>query len=252
MDREQRDLSRKLDATDAQIEAFISRLDKFLAENLRKLLKKIKAGNSIEAAKALGSLQSSLVNLGLITELRQIEKVYGTTLKAIDSELGQSVDRNGVLNDLDYTVAETLITFDTRVIANKVYALTDDLSSTIMRQVITGQSPDVDSLVDTLGSRTVSQIKTELNTATIAFSRSITQKKARDLGMDLFLYVGPQDKLTRPFCKPKVGKIFTLAEINKWDNGQGLPANLYCGGYNCRHDLRPITRERAEKLGYGD
>jgi len=254
VDREIKDLNRKLDATDAQIEAFLARLDKFLAANLRKLLEKIKTGkpNSLETAKALGALQSSLNTLGLQKQLQGIEGVYGSLLKSIDRELSQSVDRDTVLNDVDYAVTEQLIVFDTKAVANKVYALTDDLSSTIMRQVITGQRPDVDSLVDVLGNKTVSQIKTELNTATIAFSRAITQKKADDLGMDLFLYVGPIDKVTRPFCRPKVGKIFTREEILKWDNGQGLPANIYCGGYNCRHDLRPISLERAKKLGYGD
>ena len=247
---EEQDLARKLNATDAQIEAFVARLDKFLGGNLKKILRDIKTGKAKEAAKALGSLQSALRELGLQDVLNTLPKVYKTTLKAIDDELSASVDRDTVLNDVDRTVAEMLIKFDTNVIANKVNALTDDLSSTIMRQVITGETIDVDQYVDTLGSRTVAQIKTELNTATIAFSRSITQKKANDLGLNLFLYVGPLDKITRPFCRARVGKIYTREEINSWDNGQGLPANLYCGGYNCRHDLRPITEERAKKLGY--
>ena len=131
---EEQDLARKLNATDAQIEAFVARLDRFLGGNLKKILREIKTGRAKEAAKALGSLQSALRELGLQDVLNTLPKVYKTTLKAIDDELSASVDRDTVLNDVDRTVAEMLIKFDTNVIANKVNALTDDLSSTIMRQ----------------------------------------------------------------------------------------------------------------------
>lgn len=251
---EQQSLIRQLDATDAQIEAFINRLDKFLSENLKRILRGLEKGkpSAERAAQALGGLQSSLVEAGLGAELRQLERIYGTQLKSINNYLGDISGKDHVLNEVDYGVTEQLIKFDTAVIANKVFALTDDLSSTIMRQVIAGETPDLAELTETATPRTISNIKTELNTSTIAFSRAITQKKANDLGLTHYLYVGPNDKITRPFCKARVGKVFTWEEIKKWDNGQGLPATIYCGGYNCRHDLRPITEERARALGYAD
>lgn len=248
--KEQKSLIRQLNATDAQIEAFIARFEAFLSENLKKILRDLASGkqSADRAAQMLGGLQSALRSAGLGAQLSAIEKIYGTQLSHVNDYLGEVVNKDHVLNDADYTIAETLINFDTKVIANKAYALTDDLSATIMRQVITGETPDVNQLIDDLGSRTVSQIKTELNTATMAFSRSVTQAKAKSLGLKYFLYIGPDDKITRPFCKARVGKVFTLEEIEKWDNGTDLPAKQYLGGYNCRHDLRPVSEERAKEL----
>jgi hypothetical protein len=34
------------------------------------------------------------------------------------------------------------------------------------------------------------------------------------------------------------------------DNGQGLDVLTSGGGYNCRHEFRPITLEFAKSLGY--
>jgi hypothetical protein len=248
---EQKSVRRQVELTDAQIEAFVARLDKFLAGNLRKILDDLREGKTqraIEAAKVLGSLRSSLDELGLQDQLRKIDKIYGTQLRSIDEYFSNITSSPHILSDADRTVAAQLIKFDASKVANKVYALTDDLSATIMRQVVTGQKPDVDSLVDDLGERTVAQITTELNTATSAFSRSVTQAKAKELGFDLFIYLGPDDSITRPFCRKRVNKIFTKAQIAGWDNETDLPADIYGGGYNCRHDIRPISEERAEEL----
>lgn len=244
-------LTNQLDATDAQIEAFIARLDKFLNLNLKKILRDLEKGklSADRVVKALGGLQSALVQAGLGQEFDALHKVYGTHLKYINDAFAKLTGKSHVLNDVDYHVAEQLITFDTSVIANKVEGMTDGISSAIMKSVVTGETPNIDELVDVSSERTTGQIKTELNTSTIAFSRAITQKKANDLGFKFFVYRGPNDKITRPFCKARVGKVFTWEEILKWDNGQGLPASIYLGGYNCRHDLRPISEERAAELG---
>jgi len=255
---ENKQLLKQLNATDAEIEAFTLRLERFLNKALTKALKALedetskKRPNAQRTAQALGGLQSALLEAGLLKELRELEKIYGVQLREINSYLSSVVGENNILNDLDFEIAEQLIKFDTKQIANKVYAITDDLSSVIMRQVISGESPDTRGLIDKFGSRTASNIKTELNTATIAFSRSVTQRKADELGLKYYIYVGALDKLTRPFCRSRIGKVYTWDEIEKWDNGQGLPATIYLGGYNCRHDLRPISNERAKELGYGD
>lgn len=81
-------------------------------------------------------------------------------------------------------------------------------------------------------------------TATATFYRIITDigfKKIEDdmPGMTLYYrYYGPDDKVTRPFCKhllEAAKKAWTRAEIDAMDNGQ-LP-NVFetCGGFRCRH-----------------
>lgn len=61
-----------------------------------------------------------------------------------------------------------------------------------------------------------------------------------------YIYVGPLDDLTRPFCRERVGRIFTVAEIRNMDNGQLPDVFLTRGGYNCRHDWLYVPPDDLE------
>lgn len=65
-----------------------------------------------------------------------------------------------------------------------------------------------------------------------------------------YLYDGPEDQKTRPFCQTVIGEAFTLEAIKRLDNGQGLAVEVHRGGYNCRHRWSPITIEDATAEGY--
>jgi len=246
---EQSLIASRIDATDKEIELFILRLEKFLGSNLRKVLVNLKDGSLAagNAARVLGSLKTALEAAGLKDEIAKIDAIYGKQLKSIAEGLKDFKDPALLYSDADIKMVETLIKFDESVIANKVYLVTDSLSSSIMRQVITGATIDTNSLIDDFSSATINQINAELNTATAGFYRSVTQAKAKELNVDLFAYVGPQDGITRPFCKARVNKIFTSKQIAGWDNGTNLPAGIYGGGYNCRHDLVALSKEKADQ-----
>ena len=246
---EQGSIRRRIEATGDDIALFVERFDKFLSANLRRILRDLKSGkeNAKQAAAILGSLRTALESAGLKEELNKIDKIYGKQLNNIADTFRDIKEPGGIFSAADVDSLEALINFDESVIANKVYQVTDSLSSTIMRQVITGARIDVDELILNFGATAANQITTELNTATSGFYRSVTQSKAKELGVDFFAYVGPDDAITRPFCDERVNKIYTRAQIAKWDNGTNLPADVYGGGYNCRHDFLPMTKERAEE-----
>lgn len=246
---EQQLVKQRINATDDDIELFVLRLEKFLGKNLRGILKGIDTGsnNALNAASILGNIRSALEAAGLKDEIAAIDKIYGKQLDLVAQTFKEVKEAGQIYSEADVKTVEALINFDESVIANKVYQITDSLSSTVMRQVISGAKIDVNSLVDDFGGTTANQIKAELNTATAGFYTSITQAKAKELDVDFFAYVGPDDAITRPFCDERVGKIFTRAQIAKWDNGTKLPADIYRGGYNCRHALVPMSKERAEQ-----
>ena len=64
-------------------------------------------------------------------------------------------------------------------------------------------------------------------------------------GEDLLVaYLGPDDRLTRPFCDVLVGKAFTQTELDKANNGvKGRPFRHNHGGYRCRHRLVGVTND---------
>jgi len=65
-----------------------------------------------------------------------------------------------------------------------------------------------------------------------------------------YLYDGPRDARTRPFCRAHVGDVYTRAALERLDNGQGLPVTDFAGGYACRHRLSPLSLSTAREEGY--
>ena len=80
------------------------------------------------------------------------------------------------------------------------------------------------------------RVTTLVNTLTIGLSRSNTIDKAVKNGAKKYKYVGTSFN-SRQFCKDHLNKTYTIEEIEKMDNGQGLPVKYFCGGYNCKHRL---------------
>jgi hypothetical protein len=103
-----------------------------------------------------------------------------------------------------------------------------------------------DELSSAIG-RTAAQITSLVDTTVMGIDRLASTTQSTEAGFTLFLYDGPVDSLTRPFCMARVGKVMTLEELDSEDNDTGPnPPSVYCGGYNCRHRLVPKTEEEAK------
>lgn len=73
-----------------------------------------------------------------------------------------------------------------------------------------------------------------------------------------YLYVGDVIKDSRTFCRKKAGRIFAIQEADaEWPNdrdligrGSAIPytPRIDRGRWNCRHRIRYITEEMAEKI----
>ncbi len=122
----------------------------------------------------------------------------------------------------------------------------NDVADTLWRTVldgVLGARPafdlltDLEDVLDTsrAGARTV------YDTAVSTFSRQVDQLDTTGEPDELFLYAGPADLKTRPFCRERVGRVFTRADIDKMDNGQLPNVMLTGGGYNCRHSWKAVS-----------
>lgn len=67
----------------------------------------------------------------------------------------------------------------------------------------------------------------------------------------VWVYTGPDDVKTRPFCDQHVRKAYTRAALDRLDNGSGQPkpTSVYLGGYNCRHSLALLPASEARRRG---
>lgn len=89
--------------------------------------------------------------------------------------------------------------------------------------------------------KAASTSRTIVQTAASAFGRANVFHQASGAGATRFKYSGPGAE--RQFCRMHLGHIYTLDELRKLQNGQGLPVEYYCGGYNCRHRWVPVIDE---------
>lgn len=97
-----------------------------------------------------------------------------------------------------------------------------------------------------LKERGFGNAKTEAYTAVSRFNNLLTFENAAATGTQMFKYFGPVSAITRPFCRAHAGQVFTLEEIERMDNGQGLSVRESCGGYNCRHYWVAVPAGKAE------
>jgi hypothetical protein len=89
--------------------------------------------------------------------------------------------------------------------------------------------------------RIFSALENDLKTNAATYSRI----ESLAIGANFVLYAGPRDARNRPFCAERVNNIYPVEVVYTWDNGQGIPAYLYCGGYGCRHQLVPVNSPRS-------
>jgi len=80
---------------------------------------------------------------------------------------------------------------------------------------------------------------TQANTIVAQFDNAYMVENSLQAGVKKFKYDGTLKANTRQFCKERLGKIYTLDQLGKMDNQQGLPVLYSLGGYNCTHYLTP-------------
>jgi len=100
-------------------------------------------------------------------------------------------------------------------------------------------------------------IKQTTNDSIMVFNREYMQTISDDLGIGFYRYQGTKIKESRPFCVARAGKVYTKEEVEKWASLGDWAGRMtgttkttifsYCGGYNCRHTLMPISEQRYRK-----
>jgi hypothetical protein len=215
------------------------------------LLKKIE--------KVLGGL-TVLDDAGLATAFKQINFVdelnalgFPALLKKVKSSYDKSLIRNlDVLTATQRTkqvatavqAIEILSILDLTTISAGVTKYANELKTAMFRGLLTGQSSAsiMEGLTATYGvgkALTSSQQTALLNDTFARFNRTTTGKLFADVPEQKFLYVGPDDNVTRPECSETIaiqGEGMTMAEIES----QAPVAFGDGGGFNCRHEWIPV------------
>lgn len=228
-ERALRAAERRIAYYEAKIMALLSAYERNLSAEIRKKLRE----DDIPFAGG----ESSLAILGGFDSMSAV--LRGTLIEEISYLFGDMYQ--DTVNDLPAGVDVGL---DRPTIENYVYEKLKEFSDILSLQISKVRSQVLEgALVD--GQLFLPEVKLSGNagesviSGLVIFSRAITSSSLK--ADDLVLYVGPKDSKNRPFCAERVGNVYTMEEALSWDNGQGLPAVIYCGGYGCRHFLQPVA-----------
>lgn len=232
------------------METLVDALELFLRRNLTRILDGLKADkvSAQEAAKALGGLESAMEEAGLAAHFEKARELFRREYQQVQDEFEQTAGKKALLSGFTRKSLEALRDTRLDLAATYVSDYLGDVRVAVTEAVVGGRVIKPEEILDKATGRTLSSLQTELSTTRMAFQRVVHLEKAKKAGVTQFLYVGPDDDVTRPFCAARVDKVFTLDEITQMDNGQGLPVEVYGGGYNCRHHWRPVSDDLADDL----
>jgi hypothetical protein len=250
------DVVARAKARDRQVETIVRELETIIRTKARLILQDLKSDSedvrtaAREAAQTLGMMYESLKDAGLQAALEKVTSVYGDELREVQREL-KSIQPGMVFSDFDVDAATVLVKYDFGRIENVLKRHVEGMQSQVMRSILSGTEIDFEAISTDVSATAAAQVQTELNTGLSAFNQVITNLKAEEAGLDTFEYLGPDDDITRPFCEDiiKRGRIFTKEEILAMDNKQGLPVFETGGGWNCRHQWRPIMPKEGADGG---
>lgn len=96
---------------------------------------------------------------------------------------------------------------------------------------------DLERQLEKAEGRQLTEIKTQIS----EYGRSVTAVAAAAADLNYYLYTGPRDGITRPFCRALINLVVDETQMSKLNNNQGRPVKIACGGYNCRHSWSPVT-----------
>ncbi|MFM1756577.1 MAG: hypothetical protein RL621_1543 [Bacteroidota bacterium] len=124
--------------------------------------------------------------------------------------------------------------FDDLIISQTTRSLKD----AVYNSSLVGADVAIKQMQDELDSSTSKQVS-EARTKISQYSRTVVSEAAQIAGLEYYIYTGPKDTITRPFCRDLVGKVLSADQIKKLGNGSSLISG---GGYNCRHSWSPISK----------
>lgn len=221
-----------------------------LERELRRLLLRAEEGSRTATAVAARALK-------LRKELREILERAGyddladtATVRGLE-RMAKAVERTRLAAQVTAFTSRDA----TRIAALKelarldLLAQGDDVAIAVWRSVVQGlysQRPVVDILDDlsVVLDRSMGEVGTLYDTTVSVFGRQVEALKSTD--DQLYLYAGPIDQKTRPFCLRHAGRVYTRAELDALDNGQTGSTFLTLGGHNCRH--HPVALSKFSEL----
>lgn len=240
---------------DRDINGFVSDLIAFLSSQIYRQLRAagpLSSLTSREALRFFGGLESAIDDAGLPEKLATLKDLFDLQIALAKEEFVRTtgISRPPALSADGRQYVPIFVGTRKEVVRQLVFKALGDVREGLVNRILSGDQQGLSDveIVDNAVGRISDALAKELKTSVAAFNRFVRQDQMVKTDLQYVLYAGPKDERNRLFCAIRARNVYTLQEVNTWDNGQGLPANIYCGGYNCRHELVPLSDALADKL----
>jgi hypothetical protein len=248
-------------------------------EALRKL-RDLLAVSDREVARILARMDTERGSSRLVTDAQAVANGRAVSRQLREAIAALENDATTILRDASIKAARDEatrvgFTFDPEAAARiqeiirnreaEIVEIFGDARESVARavRVATTTGADLGTLLDQVASdvrNTVRRAQSAVDSAAMASGRQTTILDAEEAGEEtdteiVYAYAGPVDSKTRPFCLEHITSLtqraYALSYLERADNGarQPKPAALYLGGYNCRHQLAPLTVAQARERG---
>ena len=229
-------LNNKNDKIDSLISEFKKEIDRF-SGRLKKIIQSLIRTNKLTRETISGAFNL----LGYDDMIDSFIDKY-TEMFQFSREISQILNINFQLSEESLTLLEEISNNDSirllttkEVISNDLVkiGLQGQLENKSLNQIIADISENISDM-----SR---RISTEAYTGISNFERTAKLIQFKESGINKFVYVGPNDNVTRPECQsvlndPRQSTGWTLEEI------KNSPVDFIAGGgWNCRHDWLPFV-----------
>jgi len=235
---------------DRSISSYILTLRSLMQSKLLRELSALPADRSLrrqEVIRFLGGLESIILDDEDINEhIESLQDLFDLQSRLSEPYIpAQEEDEQSRVQKTRLAVFVNSRTQNVRVMAG---AYANEVRQGLADSIISQRPVSDFDLTEVSAPRIFSALEGDLKTATASYSRI----ESLALGSKYVLYAGPRDARNRPFCAERVNNIYPTEVVYTWDNGQGIPAYLYCGGYGCRHVLVPTnTPPQKAQRGQG-
>ena len=265
-------------------DAFLEEMRGLHKQRLRKAIRQLE-DKMVDQLSHLDVMKSGKLE-GIKINLKQSQKIHAKMLRIFEEEYGQVVGR--VVGE--YGQIATMIKRSWRHLGESVHftdidkamltslqeqsynqfavfgeAAQSRIADAMYGQVVAGASYSqllntvkgiLRGYKDVRGRSMTAYADTHAFDGIMNFHNQVNIKKSEDLGIKKFMYVGDIITTTRPFCRRRVGKLYTRAQIERWNglswSGKSGPPLTNRGGYNCRHHWRGFKDEwldQEEEVG---
>lgn len=243
IERLTRRIERNNKTIDREVDGYVSTLTLLMQ---RKILRELsilpdRELRRREALRLLGGMESIILEDDEILEhIESLEDIFDLQFAMSEDLYRMANDdreppRSGVVPAATFAVFVNSRQQNVQVMA-RAYA--NEVRQRLADSIISQEPISDFDITEAPVSRIVNALSGDLKTASATYSRMV----ALEQGGRFVLYAGPRDGRNRPFCAERVNNIYPMEAVYTWDNGQGLPAHLYCGGWGCRHVLIPVRR----------